>query len=283
PEGDPLSDFILNHRAAHCQYFASALVVMARAIGVPARFVTGYYAHEAYGAEQTVVRQRDAHAWAECWIDGLGWITLDATAAGGLPDRQFQDASMLRRTWERITDLPGRLRDWVAQFSRRALVTFIITSAGLVIIAWLVRVLLASRLRKRGMNGLAYARPSEELIAAAKRFEAWLKDRGRPCRPNQTWREHVAALADARCDQFVDAYDRARFGGANGEVIAVLHQLLGKLENRPPSPRARGEGREEGLPRRNRLVLRSFDPHPDPLPARERGKNEPEDSDGPHD
>ena len=58
PQGEPLSDFILNDRAAHCQYFASAMAIMARAIGVPARFVAGFYAHEPYGNGQTVVRLR---------------------------------------------------------------------------------------------------------------------------------------------------------------------------------------------------------------------------------
>ncbi|RYG75614.1 transglutaminase domain-containing protein, partial [bacterium] len=75
---DPINDFILNKRAAHCQYFASATAIMLRAVGIPARYATGYYAHEKAEDGSTIVRGRDAHAWTEAYFDNLGWIRLDA-------------------------------------------------------------------------------------------------------------------------------------------------------------------------------------------------------------
>ena len=103
PHGEPISDFVLGNRPAHCELFASAMVVMARSIGIPARFVTGYYAHE-YRNGITVVRSRDAHAWAECWIRDKGWMTFDATPDDGRPSVEFGDPGPFQTFWERTKD-----------------------------------------------------------------------------------------------------------------------------------------------------------------------------------
>jgi hypothetical protein len=66
--GDPISSFLLKKKPAHCVYFASAAVMLLRSLGLPARYVSGFYAHEPGGAGTLVVRQLDAHAWAECWL-----------------------------------------------------------------------------------------------------------------------------------------------------------------------------------------------------------------------
>jgi transglutaminase-like putative cysteine protease len=93
----PLADFLFETRRGHCEYFATALVVLLRAQGIPARLVSGFYTNEVNTLGGfAVARQQDAHAWAEAWIDGEGWLTLDATpAAPGraeapLPERVAQ-------------------------------------------------------------------------------------------------------------------------------------------------------------------------------------------------
>ena len=79
---DAIDDFWFDRRAGFCEHFASAFVVIMRALGVPARVVTGYQ-----GADQVivdgyyVVRQSNAHAWAEYWQAGDGWVRADPTAA----------------------------------------------------------------------------------------------------------------------------------------------------------------------------------------------------------
>lgn len=78
---DSVDDFLFNTRAGFCGHYASAFVTLMRAGGVPARVVTGYL-----GGEWNPVggylelRQADAHAWAEVWLQGRGWTRIDPTA-----------------------------------------------------------------------------------------------------------------------------------------------------------------------------------------------------------
>jgi len=75
-------DFLFSARRGFCEHFAAGFVVLMRAAGVPARVVTGYQGGERNPVDDTwVIRQSDAHAWAEVWIDGAGWQRVDPTAA----------------------------------------------------------------------------------------------------------------------------------------------------------------------------------------------------------
>ena len=82
---DPLADFLFVRRAGHCEYFASAMTVMLRAEGIPARYVTGFSPGEYndIGGDY-IIRQSDAHAWVEVYFPGYGWITFDPTPPGNL-------------------------------------------------------------------------------------------------------------------------------------------------------------------------------------------------------
>lgn len=75
-------EFLFDLRVGYCEYYASAFVVLMRAAGVPARIVTGYQGGFWQGADEyLLVRQSDAHAWAEVWLEGQGWTRVDPTAA----------------------------------------------------------------------------------------------------------------------------------------------------------------------------------------------------------
>ena len=95
-------------RKGFCEHYASAFTVVMRAAGVPARVVTGYQGGEfnPFGG-YLIVRQSDAHAWSEVWLDGRGWTRVDPTAAvaperirGGLISAVAENEPV-----------PGRLRD----------------------------------------------------------------------------------------------------------------------------------------------------------------------------
>lgn len=80
--GDPVDGFLFGTRRGFCEHYAAAFVVLMRAAGVPARIVTGYQGGEPNTLGGFLsVRQRDAHAWAEIWLDGQGWLRVDPTAA----------------------------------------------------------------------------------------------------------------------------------------------------------------------------------------------------------
>jgi transglutaminase-like putative cysteine protease len=75
-----VDEFIFESRQGFCEHFSSAFVVLMRAAGVPARVVTGYLGGE-YNplGNYLIVRQSDAHAWTEVWIDSRGWVRIDPT------------------------------------------------------------------------------------------------------------------------------------------------------------------------------------------------------------
>ncbi|MDE2449942.1 MAG: DUF3488 domain-containing protein, partial [Gammaproteobacteria bacterium] len=78
----PVDDFLFDTRTGFCGHFASAFVDIMRAGGVPARVVTGYLGGQWNPYDDTfIVRQSDAHAWAEVWLAGRGWTRVDPTAA----------------------------------------------------------------------------------------------------------------------------------------------------------------------------------------------------------
>jgi transglutaminase-like putative cysteine protease len=82
----PVEDFLFEFRRGHCEYFASSMVLMLRATGIPARLVTGYLGGEYNPFEDYyVVRQSNAHAWVEAYLPDRGWVTFDPTPPSGLP------------------------------------------------------------------------------------------------------------------------------------------------------------------------------------------------------
>lgn len=101
---NPLADFLERTRTGHCEYFATATVLLLRAAGIPARYATGFSAHEYSPLEkQIIVRDRHAHAWALAWIGG-NWRDVDNTP-GNWRAEEEQNASFLQ--------FAGDLKSWL--------------------------------------------------------------------------------------------------------------------------------------------------------------------------
>lgn len=93
PGADPLAHFLFETKAGHCEYFASAMAVMLRTLGIPSREVNGFLPGEYndVGGDY-IVRASDAHSWVEAYFPGSGWVTFDPT-----PPASPQAASMFSR------------------------------------------------------------------------------------------------------------------------------------------------------------------------------------------
>ena len=102
---DSVDDFLFATKEGYCEHFASAFAVMMRNAGVPTRVVTGYQGGEfnRIGA-YWLIRNSDAHAWTEVWLEGRGWVRIDPTSAVA-PER-------IRDGLTSITPPPGMLLRW---------------------------------------------------------------------------------------------------------------------------------------------------------------------------
>jgi len=218
-KGDPVSNFILQKKSAHCEYFASATVVLLRASGIPSRYVTGYVAHEK-SDDGTVVRQRDAHAWAEAWIDGAGWVTVDATPADGTPEGN-EPVSAWQRWREKMQDTIAKWRERLTAFSPLQILMFIGFVVGVYALErWRIRRKQKSQLSPE----FAYSAP-ENLLALAARFEKFLQRENAAISPAKPLAEYSR---DEAAKQFLREYNRARFGGQISD--GVLRELTRQIE-----------------------------------------------------
>ncbi len=100
---DPLAMFLFDVRAGHCEYFASALTIMLRQIGIPARMVNGFNAgdYNRMGNNWTV-RKYHAHSWVEAYFPPYGWIEFDPTPTGPSSPR-----SSFAQLFSNLTDTVG--------------------------------------------------------------------------------------------------------------------------------------------------------------------------------
>jgi protein-glutamine gamma-glutamyltransferase len=131
-----IDEFWLDRKQGFCEHFSTAFVVVMRALGVPARIVTGYQGMDSEPQDGWyLVRNSHAHAWAEVWLEGRGWVRVDPTAAVA-PERVAQSRPLrapagavasaiaavnpellaeLRAALERVNN---RWNQWVLNYSR---------------------------------------------------------------------------------------------------------------------------------------------------------------------
>jgi protein-glutamine gamma-glutamyltransferase len=257
---EPLEDFLFVQKAGHCEYFASALAVMLRTVGVPTRSVNGFYGGEwnSFG-HYLALRQGDAHSWVEVFVDGVGWVTMDPTPPGaGAPKsgalttlRQMFDN--LELAWFKYVieydlgkqvEIARSVGRW-AQLSaaRHTLDRLLRKNAvrvgggvSILVGAWL----LVRAWRRRKMPSARTRRGAEALHAYGRALRA-LERRGFTRGAGETGRElcvRVGAAADPAAQPFgelVELYYAVRFGAvpiAPGD----LDRLASAVQQAPPPP-----------------------------------------------
>lgn len=127
-------EFLFESKRGFCEHFASSFVILARAAGLPARVVTGYQGGERNPLDGTlVVRQSDAHAWSEVWLEGAGWLRVDPTAtsapariddgiSGALPAGEslpvfLGDSTLMRDLRHRLEAISNGWNQWVLGYN----------------------------------------------------------------------------------------------------------------------------------------------------------------------
>jgi hypothetical protein len=110
---DPLANFLFERRKGYCEYFASAMAVMLRTVGIPSRVVTGF-SSGVYNplTGWQVVRASDAHSWVEAWIPGHGWTTYDPTP----PDPGASQSALMARASLFFDAAEQFWQDWIMSY-----------------------------------------------------------------------------------------------------------------------------------------------------------------------
>jgi transglutaminase-like putative cysteine protease len=245
---DAVDEFLFDTRQGFCEHYSSAFVVVMRALGLPARVVTGYQGGELNPIDGFVtVRQSDAHAWAEVWVRNRGWVRVDPTAAvasvrvdrgvtagdpaGGAQGSGLVDSSWLRVwrfNWEAVQN---SWNQWVLSYSQerqRALVEMLGLAprweSVTVILAIAIGVLLAgmalAAVRPRTVRdplGDTYRLLREKLERAGVRTEEH-------CGPRELYRRTRRTLAKSeaqRARKLLSRYERMRYSRSSEAVGAA--------------------------------------------------------------
>ena len=263
---DAVDEFWFDRKLGFCEHFAASFVVMMRAMGVPARVVTGYQGAEPADADGwMVVRQSNAHAWAEFWQAGVGWRRVDPTAAvapwrvnnsrplaprpgfmaGALGTVSPALAEQLRRAWELIDN---RWNQWVMSYSRTQQFD-LLRALGVGTPSWEdLGVLLVGLISAVALAGAGWAwwdrhRQDPWLRLHAGVCEA-LRSLGLDARPHHPPRTLAAQLlarygdAARAAAAALEALDQLRYGPANRRLPAAgwlrrFKRDVARLRHRP--------------------------------------------------
>jgi transglutaminase-like putative cysteine protease len=267
---DTVDEFLFDTKTGFCEHFASAFVYVLRAAGIPARVVTGYLGGEMNtvgGLSYMIVRQSDAHAWAEAWIGG-GWQRFDPTSmvaparlerglgaalreGEGVPFFARLEASWWRDLRLNLDAVNYGWQRWVVGYNnerQRALWS----DAGLgdASVWKLILVLTGSVVAAAGLIALLvlYRRVRvDPVLAAWNKLGARLARAGLPRRPNegplayctraaQRWPRHAATL-----DAAAHAYCVLRYGRVMRSEDDAWSALRRALSSLPRSRRLRRE------------------------------------------
>lgn len=231
-----IDSFLFDTRTGYCEHYASAFTVMMRMAGIPARVVTGYQGGWYNpSADYFLVRQSDAHAWSEVWLEGSGWTRVDPTAAvsplrveRGSLDAIDQPRHMLDFSWVRslrntMDAMEKNWNTWVIDYNHQSQSKLFegiglgqLRPIGLVgilfaILGVLAVILLPILLRTRGPSS------RDPLQQIWQKFLKRLKKAGFQYRPSQGALELAAAAAvelpeqAATIHHISDLYNRYRY------------------------------------------------------------------------
>jgi hypothetical protein len=169
---DAIDYFLFSSKRGYCVHFAAAFVILCRAVGIPARLVTGFLEGDLQeGSKTYVVRAKDAHAWAEVFVPNTGWVEYDPT-----PPRPLTTAEVAAQTWDRMTTALSRAiaatGTWIYTHIENAVL--LITLATL--LSWAYK---HYRWQETLRVRVTAASPRRQVQVAYRQMVAWLTSWGR--------------------------------------------------------------------------------------------------------
>jgi transglutaminase-like putative cysteine protease len=178
---DLVDYFLYELQEGYCDYYASAMVVMARSVGVPARLASGYV-QGAYDFENSrwVVTEQEGHSWVEVYFDGIGWVEFEPT--GGRPELARPDSE--DQATAAVPPLPPRQGRWWQKIPWGLVPMGVVVVALLALVAWLWR-------PRRVLPAAQVVRDRQG------RLVRWGRRLGHPPLDSQTIREYSQTLGGA--------------------------------------------------------------------------------------
>lgn len=219
PAKDPIVDFLTTNKQGNCEYFASAAALLARAAKIPARVATGYRVAERNPLTgQYLVRQKNAHAWVEAWIDGA-WRTIDPTPASRLEENLARDVSFARALGDVVAIAWGTLGNAYARLGPVELAS----AAGALTALFLVVRLIRARRDARGGVASRATTDDAPLPCLVRLLDALAK-RGIVRAPSEPLARLARRLAEAElvdAASLIERYAALRYGGVgDADVLA---------------------------------------------------------------
>jgi hypothetical protein len=219
--GSPMVDFLHRSKSGHCEYFATATVLLLRAGGIPARYATGFAITERIERENAwIVRTRHAHAWVRAYVNGT-WIDIDTTPPSWFAI-EAEDSGALSKTWSKLSDLWSWLHFRASQAWADSDERKLLTIAAIVVFPfalWLAWRLYRSRNAVKN-NKQKQILTSKSPVGADSEFyrvEQRLTEQGWGRRTHETAQDWLARLTiDAKLDtaslaEIVELHNRYRF------------------------------------------------------------------------
>jgi len=219
--GSPLIDFLLRTKSGHCEYFATATVLLLRAAGVPARYATGFAVLEFSKMENAwIVRQRHAHSWVRAHVNGA-WTEIDTTPPSWSMEESANSGTMTR-VFTQLSDAWAWLRFRVARAWNESSSETLLVGALILVFPfalWLAWRLYRSRsaLKKHELKQTLTSHPAVGSDSEFYRVEQRLAELGWSRREHESAAEWLARLKqDALIDceplaQLVELHNRYRF------------------------------------------------------------------------
>jgi len=230
PEGmDPVVYALFDQRQAYCDIYASAMTLMARAVGIPSRFCLGYLPDETEKDDNGiyVVKESDLHAWSELYFKEYGWVVFDATeGADSVPGGGRGTANVQGPFWQ---------RPWVKTALDAAIGLLVIAAVGFGIRAQMAR---RGAITPRMELGFAY----DAFVRVLER--ATRTRRSMSQTPDEFIRQVEPSLGESRSlarsinDRFVTAmYSQAGFTSADVALLRTDVRNLSKMLRKSSPPR----------------------------------------------